>query len=93
MGFRVMQDNRIMDEKKRSFDLVEHGIDQSRAIALAKTAVVIEGNFPKSEIVTGDSERVATALRNLSTDSTLFTYVASHYRGHGTDILLLDYCH
>jgi hypothetical protein len=93
MGYRVMQDGRVMDEKKRSFDLVDHCLDSHTATALAKTAVVIEGNFPKSEEITGNPKRIDAALGSISTEWTLFSYIASHYSGHGVDILFLDYCH
>lgn len=90
-GWRILDDGIVDPHDGRRFTLVKHGLDFVTAMQQVAHCRVVLGRFPVSREITGDTETITAALKELSTSGAHFTYFASGYRDGNKVLLLLDY--
>jgi len=74
-----------------TYELIRHGIAKDVATRIARRSIVVFGDFPSLDDITGDQKRILDATSQISPRGELFTVYASEYRIDTETVLLLDY--
>ena len=83
--------SKLISPTGTTYELVRHGIEKDVATRIARRSIVIFGDFPSLEDITGDTKRMLEAASHVSPRGELFTVYASEYRIGTQTALLLDY--
>ena len=81
----------LQDPSGERFKLVRHGADRHTVSQALSTSIVLHGEFPSLEDITGNQMKVQELLSEVRTTGSLFTVYASLYRRGTQSVVLLDY--
>lgn len=81
----------LQDPSGQRYKLVRHGADRHTVSQVVATSIVLHGDFPVLNDITGDQAQLQHLLSEIRTTGSLFTVYASLYRRGTQTVVLLDY--